>query len=136
MRRRSRRSFGKDRQHQNTATAFGGLPTPPITFNGSLLTKKVHLLCFLHCSARSSKSNSSPIGIPKPASMYSCIVMCPGPVGRVALAVKILVAGHVASLFLTPSLKSRTVRRNGGKSRIPQPFQGLQTAVKPRVEIL
>ena len=49
------------------AKALGGLATPPFTFKGSLVKKKVHLCCFSHSFANSSNANISPIGIPKPA---------------------------------------------------------------------
>jgi hypothetical protein len=58
---------------QKMAKIFGGLATPPGTFTTSLVTKKFHLSSFAQCSASFSRSKSSPIGQPQPASRTSCI---------------------------------------------------------------
>lgn len=75
--------------HYRIATPLGGLATPPGTYscqfssvhsciehvqltrNGTLLKKNDHLPRFLHSSLNVSRSNSSPIGIPQPASSHS-----------------------------------------------------------------
>ncbi len=46
------------------ANAFGGLATPPCTFSGALVRKKLYLFSFLHTSANCSRFQSSPIGVP------------------------------------------------------------------------
>ena len=58
---------------QRMAMALGGLATPPLTFNGSLHKKKVHLFRFRHSTVIVSKSNISPMGQPQPARRTSCI---------------------------------------------------------------
>ena len=63
------------------AKAFGGLATPPFTFKTSLVNMNVHLPCFSHSAANSSKQNISPIGIPNPASKVGCIAS-PGDGGQ------------------------------------------------------
>lgn len=60
-------------QSQNMASAFGGLATPPLMFNGQLVTKKVHLFCFRHSSDSASRSHSSPNGVPHSARALSWI---------------------------------------------------------------
>ncbi|QBZ58018.1 hypothetical protein PoMZ_02957 [Pyricularia oryzae] len=49
------------------------LATPPVTLHGSLATKKDQRRSFLQCSASLSRSNSSPMGQPQPASRTSCM---------------------------------------------------------------
>ena len=57
---------------QKMAKMLGGLATPPGTQQGSLTTKKLHRFSAAHLSASFSRSNSSPIGQPHPASRTSC----------------------------------------------------------------
>lgn len=56
---------------QKIARIFGGLATPAGTFTGSLTTKNSYRPVSLQCFPNASRSNSSPIGIPQPASMTS-----------------------------------------------------------------
>lgn len=56
---------------QKIARIFGGLATPAGTFTGSLTTKNSYRPVSLQCFPSASRSNSSPIGIPQPASMTS-----------------------------------------------------------------
>lgn len=57
---------------QNNAMQFGGELTPPGMLNGLEVMKNVHRFSSLQIFANSSRSNISPIGIPQPASRYSC----------------------------------------------------------------
>src|SRR5688572_29998456 len=57
---------------QKMAKMFGGLATPPSTWQGSLVTKKLHLFSARHFSANFSRWNSSPMGQPHPANNTSC----------------------------------------------------------------
>lgn len=41
-----------------------------LTFNGTLLTKNVHLLSSSHLTLNASRSNISPIGSPHPPSSH------------------------------------------------------------------
>lgn len=54
-----------------TAKAFGGLATPPLTFNGALVRKKLYFFSFLHTSANCSRFQSSPMGVPHMARRWS-----------------------------------------------------------------
>ena len=57
---------------QKSANAFGGLPTSPDTFKGTLVSRNVYRPTALQCSARAFKSQSSPIGSPKYDRKYGC----------------------------------------------------------------
>jgi hypothetical protein len=59
-------------QNQKIANAFGGHATPPRTFSGSLVKKNVHRFEDAQYSASRSRSNSSPISMPKPARRIGC----------------------------------------------------------------
>jgi hypothetical protein len=55
---------------QKNASAFGGDATPPGTFMGALVKKNVYRPSLLATSLNLSRSHSSPIGIPQPASSH------------------------------------------------------------------
>jgi hypothetical protein len=57
--------------NQKIANMLGGDATPPGTLTGSLTTKNSYRPVSLQCFPKASKSNSSPIGMPQPASMTS-----------------------------------------------------------------
>lgn len=51
-------------QDYRMALALGGLPTAPGTFKGDEVRKKLYFWAFLHSSASTLRSHSSPSGIP------------------------------------------------------------------------
>jgi hypothetical protein len=55
------------REIQNIAMAFGGEATPPGTFNGLLVKKNEYRPSLLQVSAKASRSQNSPIGVPQNA---------------------------------------------------------------------
>jgi hypothetical protein len=61
------------RIQSNASDETAYLATPPTTLQGSLTIKKLHRLTFRQCSAKFSRSNSSPNGHPHPASRISCM---------------------------------------------------------------
>ena len=56
---------------QKIARIFGGEATPPGTLTGSLTTKNSYLPVSLQCFPSASRSKSSPMGMPQPASITS-----------------------------------------------------------------
>lgn len=56
----------------NIAIALGGEAMPPVTFKGALVNRKLHFRTFAQTRLSSSRSHSSPIGVPQWTRSQSC----------------------------------------------------------------
>lgn len=121
-------------QSQNMASAFGGLATPPLIFNGQLVTKNVHLFCFRHSSDSASRSHSSPNGVPHSARALSWI-----PVHAV---VSVLVFALDSTCQLTvrpfrwPGFECHVVGDQSREVLVPQPLDGICGPLKTNVVVV